>query len=75
MPLAKAVELLCGIAYISNRYVALANIAILPVTLNILLINMFLSPKDIPIGIFVFVGNEFMIYRHWSNYKPMFISR
>jgi uncharacterized membrane protein YphA (DoxX/SURF4 family) len=72
MPLAKAIELLCGISYVSNRYVTLANIAILPVTLNILLINIFLSPENIPIGLFVFLGNLFMIYRHWDNYKPLF---
>jgi hypothetical protein len=72
MPLAKAVELLCGISYVSNRYVTLANIVILPVTLNILLINIFLAPENIPIGLFVFLGNLFMIYRHWDNYKPLF---
>ena len=72
MPLAKGVELLCGLAYVSNRFVTLANLIILPVTLNILLINIFLSPENIPIGLFVFLGNLFMIYRHWDNYKPLF---
>ena len=39
IPLAKTLELLCGIAFVSGRYVTLANIVILPVTLNILFIN------------------------------------
>jgi hypothetical protein len=72
MPLAKGVELLCGLAYVSNKFVTLANLIILPVTLNILLINIFLAPESLPIGLFVFVGNLFMIYRHWDNYKPLF---
>ena len=72
MPLAKAVELICGLAYVIGRYVALANIVILPVTLNILLINIFLSPENLPIGLFVFLGNLFLIYRYWDNYKSLF---
>lgn len=72
MPLAKGLELLCGLAYVTNRFVTLANLIILPITINILLINIFLSPENIPLGLFIFLGNLFMIYRHWDNYKPLF---
>ncbi len=72
MPLAKGVELLCGLAYVSNKFVTLANLMILPVTLNILLINIFLASENLPIGLFVFAGNLFMIFVHWNNYKPLF---
>lgn len=72
MPLAKAVELLCGISYVSGKYVTLANIVILPVTLNILLINYFMSPETLPIAVLLFVGNLFLIYRYWGNYKTVF---
>ena len=75
MPLAKAIELICGIAYVIGRYVALANIMILPVTLNILLVNIFMTPEHLPIGIFVFVGNLFLIVSYWENYKPLFKSK
>jgi uncharacterized membrane protein YphA (DoxX/SURF4 family) len=74
MPLAKTVELLCGLSFVSGRYVTLANIVILPITLNILFINFFLSPEGIPIAIFMFVGNLFLIYRHWNNYKSVFVA-
>ncbi|WP_394759614.1 DoxX family protein [Flavobacterium sp.] len=72
MPLAKALELLCGISYISGKYVTLANVVILPVTLNILLINLYMSPENLPIGLFLFLGNLFLIYRYWNNYKSVF---
>lgn len=72
MPLAKALELLCGISYISGKYVTLANVVILPVTLNILLINLYMSPENLPIGLFLFLGNLFLIYRYWGNYKSVF---
>jgi len=74
MPLAKAVELLCGIAFVSGKFVTLANLTILPVTLNILLINYFMTPESLPIALFLFLGNFFMIYRYWSNYKSLFVA-
>lgn len=72
MPLAKAVELLCGLSYVTGKYVTLANIVILPVTLNILLINYFMAPETLPIAIVLFLGNLFLIYRYWNNYKTVF---
>ena len=72
MPLAKAVELLCGLSYVSGKYVTLANIIILPITINILLINYFLAPEGLPIAIPMFLGNLFLIYRYWPNYKTVF---
>lgn len=72
IPLAKAVELLCGISYVIGRYVTLANIVILPVTLNILLINYFMSPETLWIAALLFLGNLFLIYRYWNNYKSVF---
>ncbi|WP_293890200.1 DoxX family protein [Flavobacterium sp.] len=72
MPLAKAIELLCGLSYVTGKYVTLANIIILPITINILLINYFLAPEGLPIAIPIFLGNLFLIYRYWDNYKTVF---
>lgn len=74
MPLAKTVELLCGLSFITGKYMTLANIVVLPVTLNILLINYFLTPEHLPLAIFVFLGNVFLIFSHWQNYKGLFIA-
>jgi uncharacterized membrane protein YphA (DoxX/SURF4 family) len=75
MPLAKSIELLCGLSFVSGRYVTLANILILPVTINILFINFFLTPSGIPLALFVFLGNLFLIYSHWENYKGLFVAK
>ncbi|UQD56719.1 DoxX family membrane protein [Flavobacterium sp. K5-23] len=72
LPLAKAIELLCGLSFVTGKYMTLANLMIFPVTLNILLINYFLTPDNLPIAIFVFVGNIFLIFTHWENYKGLF---
>ena len=75
LPLAKGIEFLCGLSFLVGRYVTLANLVILPVTLNILLINFFLTPENLPIAIFVFFGNIFLIYSHWGNYKSLFVAK
>jgi putative oxidoreductase len=69
MPLAKAVELLCGIAFISGKFVPLANLVVLPVTVNILLINLMMTPENLAIGLFVLFANLFLIYSYWNRYK------
>ena len=72
MPLAKGLELICGLAFLSGRFVTLANIVILPVTFNILLININLTPENLPIGVFAFAGNLFLIYYYRKNYSGVF---
>lgn len=72
MPLAKAIELICGLAFVINKFVTLANIVILPVTFNILMINYFLTPQTLAIAIFIFFANIFLIYAYWKNYKGLF---
>ena len=72
MPAAKFVELLCGLAFIFDLYVTLASILILPIILNILFLDYYLTPQALPISIFLFLGNFFLIYKHWDNYKSLF---
>jgi putative oxidoreductase len=72
MPMVKTIELICGISYLSGRYVTLSNIVVLPVSINILFINFFLNQSVLPLAIFIFLGNIFLIYRYWKNYKSLF---
>lgn len=75
MPLAKSIELLSGLAFVTGRYVTLANILILPITLNILFINYFLAPEGMPLAVLLFLGNVFLIYSYWANYKSLFAAK
>jgi len=72
IPLAKTLEFLCGLSFVTGKFTTLANLVILPVTINILLINYFLTPETLPLAIFVFFGNIFLIFSHWENYKGLF---
>jgi putative oxidoreductase len=74
LPLAKFVELICGISFVTGKFLKISAVILVPITLNILLINVFLMPDVISIGIALalFLGNLFIIYRNWDSYKGLF---
>ena len=75
MPVVKVFELLCGLAFVSGRFVSLAVILIFPIALNILLINAFLTPSGLPIVIPLFLGILFLAYAHRENYESLFVAK
>ena len=72
LPLAKSVELIAGLTIISWKFMKIGAVILVPVTLNILLINVFMMPEGIPIAAALFVGNLFLIYTNWDSYKGIF---
>lgn len=75
MPLAKTVELICGLAFVTGRFVPLAAILIAPVIVNIVLIQAFLDPVQLPTGIFLVIANVLVAWRHREVYAPLFRAR
>ena len=71
-PLAKMVELLSGLSYVSGKFMKLFNLILLPVSVNILFINAFLAPENLPVALFLLIGNLFLIYTNWNSYKGIF---
>jgi putative oxidoreductase len=74
-PVIKAVELLCGIAFITGRFVTLANVVIFPVIIGILLFHGTLDPANIASGVFLLLGVLFLAWYHRKNYETLFISK
>lgn len=74
LPLAKSVELICGLSFVTGKFIKISAIILVPISLNILLINVFLMPEGIPIAAALFLGNLFLIYRNWDSYKGLFIA-
>ena len=72
MPTVKVIELLCGLAFLSGRFVPLASVLIAPIIVNILLVNVFLLPEGIPLAVFVVLANGFLAYYHRDRYRPLF---
>ena len=75
MPVSKVFEFLCGLAFISGRFVALAVVLIFPIALNILFINVILLPVGLPIVIPLFLAILFLAYSNFEKYKPMLTAK
>ena len=72
LPTVKIIELICGIAFLSGRFVPLASVLISPIIVNIFFIHVFLSPEGLPIAIFLVLANTFIAYNHRESYKLLF---
>lgn len=75
MPTVKVIELICGIAFIIGRFVPLATVVIFPIVVNIFLFHAFLSPKELPMAIFVLLANLFLAYYYRKNYTGLFVAK
>ena len=74
MPTVKVIELVCGLAFLSGRFVPLASVVIAPIIVNILLTHVFLGPEGIPLAVFLVLANGFVAYYHRDRYRPLFRS-
>lgn len=72
MPLVKTIELLCGIAFVTGKFNKIANIVLIPISVNIFFTHVCLAPDGIPVAVFLLVGNIFLIYSKWDSYKGLF---
>ncbi|RYE07683.1 MAG: DoxX family protein [Sphingobacteriaceae bacterium] len=68
----KVIELICGLAFITGRFVTLAAILILPVAFNIVLFHGVIAPSGIGPGLFLLLGDLFLIYYYRKNYASLF---
>jgi putative oxidoreductase len=75
MNLVKITEFICGLAFISGRFVPLASVVIAPIIVNIFLVHIFLAPEGLPVTIFLVIANSFLAYSNWDKYKPLFESK
>jgi putative oxidoreductase len=55
-----------------------ASVYLMPLvkTVELLIIctHIFLAPEGIPVAAFLFLGNIFLIYTKWDNYKGLFVA-
>ena len=57
MPTVKVIELICGIAFVTGRFVPLATILISPIVVNIVLVNIFIDASAWPMALLIVVAN------------------
>lgn len=65
------VYLLVGIAYLTNRFVSLATLVLVPITVNVLLYHLFLAPSNLPLTAVLIIPNAVMIYACREAYQPL----
>ena len=70
--LVKIVELICGLSFITGKFNRLTYILLMPISVNILFTHIFLAPEGIPLAVFLFLGNIFLLYTKWDSYKGLF---
>lgn len=75
MLVVKVVELLVGIALITNRFVPLALVVIFPITINIVLFHVFLAPDNLVMPLFLLFANLFLAVRYKDSYKHILAFR
>ncbi|EPR69119.1 hypothetical protein ADICYQ_1891 [Cyclobacterium qasimii M12-11B] len=71
MPIVKAIELACGISFITGRFVPLATVIIFPIVVNIVGVHVFLAPEGLPVAISVLAATLFLAYRNRAHYKGL----
>lgn len=70
-PLVKSIELIAGLMLVSGKFVKLGTLLLLPISVNIFLIHTVTQVSDLPVAIFVFVANVFLIYANWDGFKEI----
>lgn len=75
LTLIKVTEIVCGIAFITNRFVPLAAVIIAPVTINIVLFHLFLDRAGLPVAVFLLVANLMTAYVHRERYRGLFVAK
>ena len=71
MPAVIAVYGIAGVAFLCDRFAALAAILLVPVSLNIFLFHLFLNPSSIPFATTFLLCNAVLLYIHWGAYSHL----
>lgn len=71
MPAVKTIELICGLAFVSGKFVPLATVLIAPIIVNIVLVHAFLAPEGLPLAAFLVLANLFVAYAYRESYRPL----
>lgn len=72
MQVVKVIELLCGICFVTGRFVTLATIVIFPIIINIVMFHGVVQPSGLGPGLFLLFGDLFLAYYYRKNYIPLF---
>jgi putative oxidoreductase len=67
------IEIGIGFLLLLKKWVAFALIVLVPISLNIVLFHLFLDVSGIGGALMVAILNGILIYKHWTQYKSLFL--
>lgn len=71
MQLIKGIEVLCGISLLIGMFSRLALVMLFPISVGVLLFNIFLEPSGLTIGIVIFALHLFLLWNYRKAYLPL----
>ncbi|MDR6968656.1 putative membrane protein YphA (DoxX/SURF4 family) [Flavobacterium arsenatis] len=71
-PVVAVLEILIGAMLLAKKWIAFALILLAPIAINILLFHFYLNFSGIVPAIVIATLTGILIYKHWSQYKPLF---
>ena len=75
LTLVKLTEAAVGALLLANRFVALALLALAPVTVNIVLVHLLLAPSGLPIALVVLALHLFLGWSYRGAYRSVLAAR
>ena len=73
MALVGLTEVIVGLLLILKKWVPLALVMLVPISINIVLFHAFLNIPNIGPAIVVALINGYLMYRNWDAYRGLFI--
>lgn len=71
LPVIAVFEIVIGLLLLFKKWVALALIMLVPLSLNILLFHLFLDVPSIGLALLVVIMNGILLYKHKQKYRPL----
>ena len=70
-PLIAVIEIVSGVAFVTNKYASLMVLVVMPVMVNAFLAHLFLDPAGIGGSAFILFALVVIIVRHLERYKDV----
>ncbi len=71
-PFLKSIEIICGLFLLINRFTAFFLVAVFPITVNICVFHICMTPTYLPLGASMLVLNLFLLYAYRKYYISLF---
>lgn len=67
-----AAEAIIGLLLIIKKWVPLALVMLVPISINIVAFHAFVNLPNIGPALLVALVNAYLMHKHWNAYKPLF---